>query len=216
MWILKEGEEFIFRHPFRCYIAGPTCCGKTNLIKKILLNLNNLVDKRIDKIVVCYKVMQEAYEIFKYLPMEVEFVEGLIDSRTFESSKNNLLILDDLMEVCKDSKEIVNLFSVDSHHRNVSVFLVSQNIFSKGKCTRDLTLNSSNMIIFKNPRDNVQISVLARQIFPGKTKAFMEAFKDATTKKHGYLFLDFSQTISENMRIQTDIVDERRIIYTFN
>ena len=160
--------------------------------------------------------MQEAYEIFKYLPMEVEFVEGLIDSRTFESSKNNLLILDDLMEVCKDSKEIVNLFSVDSHHRNVSVFLVSQNIFSKGKCTRDLTLNSSNMIIFKNPRDNVQISVLARQIFPGKTKAFMEAFKDATTKKHGYLFLDFSQTISENMRIQTDIVDERRIIYTFN
>ena len=72
------------------------------------------------------------------------------------------------------------------------------------------------MIIFKNPRDNVQISVLARQIFPGKTKAFMDAFKDATTKKHGYLFLDFSQTISENMRIQTDIVDERRIIYTFN
>ena len=43
--------------------------------------------------------MQEAYEIFKYLLMEVEFVEGLIDSRTFDSTKNNFLILDDLMEL---------------------------------------------------------------------------------------------------------------------
>lgn len=216
MWILNESEKYVFNHPFRCFIAGPSCCGKTKLLEKILLNLNKLIDKPIEKIVVCYKVMQPIYDTFKYLPIDVEFVEGLIDVTKFDSKINSLLLIDDLMELCKESKEIVSLFSVDSHHRNISVFLVAQNIFSKGKCTRDLTLNSSYMIIFKNPRDSNQISVLARQIFPGKSKAFMEAFNDATSKEHGYLFLDFNQKTSEKMRIQTNVTDEKRIFYTIN
>jgi uridine kinase len=36
MWLLKEHETFIFKHPFRCYIAGPSFSGKTTLIQKIL------------------------------------------------------------------------------------------------------------------------------------------------------------------------------------
>ena len=72
------------------------------------------------------------------------------------------------------------------------------------------------MILFKNPRDNVQISVLGRQVFPSKTKEFMEAFKDATAKEHGYLFLDFNQKTPDNMSIQTDILGPKRVIYTFN
>jgi len=72
------------------------------------------------------------------------------------------------------------------------------------------------MIIFKNPRDSNQISVLARQIFPGKSKAFMEAFNDATSKEHGYIFLDFNLKTSEKMRIQTNVADDKRIIYTIN
>jgi hypothetical protein len=128
-----------------------------------LINFNTLINKSIDSKVFCYSVWQEKYELLKYLTIPIEFNQGLIKPEEFDPSINNLLILDDLMQSCKDSMEIYNLFSVDSHHRNISVFLVSQNIFTKGKCTRDLNLNSSYVILFKNLRDQTQINVLSRK-----------------------------------------------------
>jgi hypothetical protein len=50
---LNKDEEFVFKHPFRCYVAGPSCCGKTELLQKILINIHNLVDKPIERIVFC-------------------------------------------------------------------------------------------------------------------------------------------------------------------
>ena len=66
-WILNEYENYVFHHPFTCYIAGPTSSGKTVLLQKILLNKNILFDKIPNRIVFCYKIWQPAYEIFKLL-----------------------------------------------------------------------------------------------------------------------------------------------------
>jgi hypothetical protein len=216
--ILNKEEEYVFKHPFRCYIAGPSCCGKTELLQKILINLSTLIDKPIEKITFCYSVWQNKYEILKYLNIPIEFHLGLIKATEFDSSINNLLILDDLMQECKDSIEIYNLFSVDSHHRNISVFLVSQNIYTKGKCTRDLNLNSSYMILFKNLRDVTQINNLSRQMFPKRSKEFMQVFEDATSAEngYGYLLLDLNPNTMSDMRIQGNFIEEKekpRIIY---
>jgi hypothetical protein len=174
--LLKDQEVFVFQHPFRCYISGPSCCGKTELLQKILLNYNSLINKPIDRIVFCYSVWQEKYDLLKYLP--IEFNQGLKKSEEFDPQMNNLLILDDLMQSCKDSMDIFNLFSVDSHHRNISVFLVSQNIYTKGKCTRDLNLNSSYIILFKNLRDQTQTKhkCISATNVPGKSKRIFEDY----------------------------------------
>ena len=216
MWLLPEKNLFVFTHPFRTLISGPSLSGKTKLIEKIIFKRHGLIDKQIDRIVYCYREWQDSYENLKILDIDVEFHEGLIDMSQFSANLNNLLVIDDLFEECKDSKEILKLFTVYSHHKSISVFLINHNIYTKGKCARDINLNTSNMILFKNPRDNVQISVLGRQVFPSKTKEFMEAFKDATAREHGYLFLDFNQNTPDNMRIQTDILGPKRVIYTFN
>ena len=216
--ILNKEEEYVFKHPFRCYIAGPSCCGKTELLQKILINLSTLIDKPIEKITFCYSVWQNKYEILKFLNIPVDFHQRLIKATEFDSSINNLLILDDLMQECKDSMDIYNLFSVDSHHRNISVFLVSQNIYTKGKCTRDLNLNSSYMILFKNLYDVTQINNLSRQMFPKKSKDFMHVFEDATSANNGfgYVLLDLNPNTMTDMRIQGNIIHEKekpRIIY---
>ena len=44
--------------------------------------------------------------------------------------------------------------------------------FCQGKFSRTISLNTNYLILFKNPRDNNQISVLARQMYPGNTKFF--------------------------------------------
>ena len=148
VWLLTQDEFFLFKHPFRCYIAGPTYSGKTKLIEKILLYREEIIDTRFDRIVLCYKAMQPTYEIFSYMDIDIELHEGLIKTSEFDPKMKNLVIIDDLMEECKDSKEILNLFTVDSHHKGISVFLVSQSIYTKGKCSWEINLNSSNMIIF--------------------------------------------------------------------
>jgi len=215
-WII---DSIIFKHPFTCTIAGPTGAGKTVLLQKILINKKEIFDLEPDRIVVCYKSWQPAYDVFSLMESPVEFVQGLINVEEFDKEKNNLLIIDDLMTECKDNKEIATLFSVHSHHRSISVFLVTQNIFMQGTCARDINLNSTNLILFNNPRDRQQIRVLGQQMYPKKTHGFMEIFDDAIKQQngHGYLFLDYKQQTPERMRIQTGIIPgEERIIYTIN
>ncbi len=70
--------------------------------------------------------------------------------------------------------------SQNMHHKSFSIILITQNLFFQGKTSRTITLNTHYIILYKNPRDAMQIMVLGRQIFPGNTKYFMECYQDAT------------------------------------
>jgi UDP-N-acetyl-D-mannosaminuronic acid transferase (WecB/TagA/CpsF family) len=52
-----------------------------------------------------------------------------------------------------------------------------QNLFHRGKHHRTISLNAHYMVVFKNPRDVLQIMALANQMYPkGQgTKYFLEA-----------------------------------------
>ena len=105
-------EEYQFKHPFTCLIAGPTKSGKTTLLKKILTNHKQMISHPIDRIVYCYSRWQDAFDDLQN-SLSIEFKEGLPDIEDFDSKKNNLLILDDLMcESCKDNS-IYDIFTVD-------------------------------------------------------------------------------------------------------
>ena len=56
---------------------------------------------------------------------------------------------------------IVDIFTKGSHHRDLNVFYITQNLFHQGKGQRDISLNASYIIYFKNPRDKRQIKHLA-------------------------------------------------------
>ncbi len=208
-------DEYIFIHPFTCLIVGPTQSGKTFLLKEILKYSNNLFNLKPDRIVFCYAAWQNTYESYRKEIPQIEFYEGIFDIELLNKNKQNLIVFDYLMADCNKSEKIMNLFTVGSHHHNTSVFFITQNIFSKGKYTRDISLNSNYLIIFKNPRDQLQFQILARQMFPNKTKFLLEAFENATFQPHGYLFFDLKQSTEDRNRIQTSILPyQQRIIYT--
>ena len=85
---------------------------------------------------------------------------------------------------------IANLFCRESHHKNVSVFLLLQNLFHQGKYSRDISLNSHYFIVFKNPRDSQQIRYLGTQL--GIRKKLMSVYEDATLLPFSYLMNDLS------------------------
>ena len=80
-----------------------------------------------------------------------------------------------------------DLFTKGSHHKNISVMFITQNIFHKSTHSRDISLNASYIVLFKNPRDRAQIQHLVRQIYPEDSKFLQEAYQDATAKGHGYI-----------------------------
>lgn len=211
-WLINE---YIFIHPFNCIIAAPTMGGKTHMIKEILKYKDIMISPKITNIIYCYKSWQNNYEEMKRLDNSIIFHEGIYDTSKFKNYNNNLIILDDLMTECINNQEILNLFTVGTHHSNTSVFFLTQNIFSKGKYSRDLSLNSNYIINFRNARDQLQMQILARQMYGKKSKFLLESFEDATKKPYGYIFLDLKNETESRNRVQTGILpNQKRIIYT--
>ncbi|CAF0961777.1 unnamed protein product [Brachionus calyciflorus] len=195
---------------------------KTWLIKKILTFNNSIFDQPSQNILYCYSTWQTNFENFGEIYPKIKFKQGLPDIDEINPSLNNLVILDDLMKECEEDQSIQKLFTIDSHHNNISVFFITQNIKKENlqehyllNYGQDSNLNSHYLILFNNPRDKLQISTLARQTFPGKVNFFIEAYEDASSKPHVYLLIDLKQSTIKNDRIQTGITpDEQRIIYT--
>ena len=110
---------------------------------------------------------------------------------------------------------VENIFTKLSHHKSVSVLFLTQNLFFKSKQTRTISLNSHYIVVFKNARDAMQISNLARQMYPGNSKFMVEAFKDATSGPYGYLLIDMKPYTEEAYRLRTNIFPGRLTTYTF-
>lgn len=195
-----EGENPLdvrLKSPFTAIIAGPTGSGKTVLMRRLIESREDVSTIPPSEVIYCYGVWQNAFEEMD----NVSFREGMIDFKNDLPSdgKHRWLIIDDLMSEMGGNDEADNLFAKYSHHKNVSVFFIVQNFFSKGN--RTMTLNSHYLFLFKNPRDASQIGFLARQLFPDKPKFLIESYKDATVSPHSYLTLDLKQDTDDEMRV---------------
>ena len=90
-----------------------------------------------------------------------------------------------------------------SHHRNLTVLFLNQNVFTQGKNARNIGLNAHHMILFKNQRDFQQIKSLGRQL--GLGKCLEEAYADALSERYGYLVVDMSPHNEDAHRLRTKI-----------
>jgi hypothetical protein len=103
---------------------------------------------------------------------------------------------------------VCDLFTKISHHRNISVILITQNLFHQGKFFRDISLNAKHIVVFENVRDREQFSHLARQVLPHDSKGLSDAYLNATEEPLGYLVLDLSQDTNDRLRFRTCIFPE--------
>ena len=110
-----------------------------------------------------------------------------------------------MIDASKD-KRIVNLFTRGSHHRNLSVIYIVQNLFYQEKDSRSISLNSHYLILFKNPRDKLQIVKLAKQMYPGQTNFFIKQYEEAVKRPFGYLLVDLKTTTPDNCRLRTNVL----------
>ena len=202
-----------FKTPANFYICGQSQSGKSYLTRCLLRHVGELFDPAPTKVIYCYGEYQKEFD---QLFPNVELVEGFPNDigELTKGHDNSLLVLDDLMSQCSNDSRVADLFTRGSHHRGISVLYLTQNLFPPGKLSRTISLNSHYMVIFRNPRDSLGITTLARQMFPKHADYLLEAFRDATSKPYGYLLIDCHQLTPESMRLRTNILPgEQQFVY---
>ena len=128
------------------------------------------------------------------LHQDVSFHEGVPQNLGNDHGKPCLIILDDLLNEVH-SKDVCDLFTKNSHHRNISVILITQNLFHQGSFCRNISLNAKYSIALKNVRDKSQFQYLARQVHPEDSDSLYKAYLDATeTARLSYIRFRTTQT----------------------
>lgn len=150
---------------------------------------------------------------FDYLQSKhkVNFVKGFDDSmiEDLDTSKPSLIICDDLILEMKDSEAASNLFMRGSHHKNMSVILIEQSLFPKGKQSVSMKINTHYLVIFKSPADALGVATIAKQMFPQNRGRFLiDAYHDCTREPFSYIIIDSKQETPDDVRIISQITGE--------
>ena len=204
--------EFRFQHLFSLLCIAPSQAGKTYLIRQIL-EKNRITypePKKTIRIRWYYRQWQSVYEdMQKILGNKIKFCQGLPkykdDLSDIDPRYNNIIALDDLMDLAKDSPIVAKLFT-QGRHRNASVILLLQNAFPKGKYNTDISpRNAQYIIVFGSPSDRKQIGIVAERVFDKNRNVFMEAYNKITSVPYRYVVIDNKPGTSADRQVLTDI-----------
>ena len=99
------------------------------------------------------------------------------------------------------STKVTELFTKGSHHRNISLVPITQNLFHQAPSSRDISLNSKYIVVFMNPTDKSEIAHLARNVYPENISSFHKTYLEAC--KDPQLFIFGSNTINDLLRFRT-------------
>jgi hypothetical protein len=168
-------------------IAGPTGSGQSTFVRRFVNNIKHMMTPKPDRILWCYGEYQTLYGTVEW----IEFQQGLPDLDNLDPREKQFIILDDLMD--ETDQRVASLFTKKSHHKNISVMFIVQNLFHRGKHHRTISRNAHYMVLFKNLTNVSQIIALAHQMYPRRTQFFMEAFDRATARPDDYMVIDMKQ-----------------------
>lgn len=202
-------QDLRLKTPARILISGGSCCGKTSLIEKLLINHRNCFDKPFEEI--CWSYAEHAddkalfHRLKNQLDIPVQFHKGFPEE---EILKNNLfskprgahkcLVLDDLFCQPKTSKSLLDIFSVLSHHQNITCILVCQNLSgntpSQKACLSTLLRSASYLVVFSSRRSIPVVQYIGKTFYPGESHKVLHPFKYLlnTKEPHKYLVFDFT------------------------
>jgi hypothetical protein len=210
-----------FENPSCYFVSGSTSSGKSRLIARLIRNKNDMFKNPPVEVYYAYKEWQPALYGGMQENDGVKFFEGVPTEEIIKKwsrevgGKHILLVLDDLQHDVCSSKDMAVLFSVTSHHCNVSCILVAQRLFPQSKFSRDLCLNCHYIFLLSSKRDKLQVANMGRQLCPGQSAYFTSAYDDCmAAKPYNYLLVDLHPSSPRQYLLRTDIFpDELTVVY---
>lgn len=211
-----DADKLQLIHPFRMILGGASGSGKSYIAFKIIRYRRLMINSA-----------GRELNVYIYLPQDhsIEFPDFIRNDPQihigtglpkFESlPHDSLVFIDDQMEHLDESVQMA--WTKFSHHRRLSLMLNVQNIFyaTKRGILRNISLNSTHIILTNNKRDRKQVAVLASQLSPKNSEFIIHAYNDATKLPFSYILFDLSQEQDDFLRYRTSIFpdDEFTVIY---
>jgi hypothetical protein len=123
----------MFKHPFTYIIAGPCGSGESSFCITLLQNLDTCKEQKFKVgIIWCYSEKTAVpHKQLSALNKNIHYHKGVSrNNNNFANVQGEtcLIILDDLFTEVY-SEDVCVLFKSGSHHRNISVILITQNLF---------------------------------------------------------------------------------------
>ena len=180
---------------------------------KLLLDNPDLFASPPKTIYYCYGSWQEGFE--KVKKGGVKFHEGIPDNQLLPKWLPNgcILVLDDLMDEGGNDKNVLDMFTKLSHHKNITVIYLCQDLFPIGRFAKTISRNAHYITMFKNPRDQLGLRNLLQQSSPTNFKDVMETFRKVTNERpFGYVLLDLHPSSRDDQRILSHLLKDEEVM----
>ena len=200
--------KFLANH--NTIIFGQTGIGKTHFILNVIRK--ELIHPFPTKLYYMYNVEQEFMKTWNTTENHaMTFIKGL-DFAQMDTSEPSLLVVDDL--VLSTDKAVAEMFILGSHHKQISVFFITQNLFPNCPIFRTMSANAHYYVIFQCQRHSAQVHRFARQIYIGNDlKRITNAYKRASEKQRGFIVLSFAPLLPPELTVVTDWFEPCPSIY---
>jgi hypothetical protein len=212
-YLMEGGFDCRLKTPFRYIVTGPSMAGKTTHVYNVIKERQQLFDVPTDNVIYFYNQWQDIYNAFNsdglvkqwinHLPTEEDIVTHC---GPFKEMGGSIIVIDDFM--LHLNKYIADLFTTISHHLHINIFLLTQNLFVQTPIYRSISLSTTYIACFKNPRDVSQIGNLAKQMAQGNTRYVLDAYNEATKAPHSYLLFDYHQTTDARIKLRSNILQK--------
>jgi len=209
----EETYDIRFKLPFTGILSGPSRCGKSTFIANVLRNMDHLYDKKPGYTICFYESWQPIYEQLR--------AEGLVDewaamaptkeyllelANDYKGSGGIQVIVDDQMLKTDINADLASLFTVGSHHADISIWYLTQSLFNDDKAFRTMKLNATYIVLFKNPGSQKQADSFFNMFRPRPYSTDLKKiFQKVTKNMYSYLLFDLHQETNEDVRIRTKI-----------
>ena len=214
--ILNEIHDFTLKHPSRFLIFGPSESGKSSFIEKLLKYSKQLFGFVFDRIIYISDQYFPANDQINGVSIEKydEISSNLIEN--LNPSEKTIIIIDDLMNQAVKNKHVSDLYTQRSHHSNATVILVLHNLYPKADHIKTIFMNTTYFVLMANPLGDNQIRRLSYLIEGPKNTDIVDLFTRVTANKpYSYLFCDFDQKRSRQLRYRTQIFPDDNINIVF-
>ena len=201
-------QPFQVHTPSSMLVVGPSGCGKTVFTQKLLENNLDLFETYPQSTHYCYGAWQPKFKEMKF----AQFHEGIPELEDLDAwfpKGQGILVLDDLMDEGSHDKRVLDLFTKHSHHRDITVLYLCQDMFPTGKYAKSISRNAHYVIAFKNPRDQLGVRNLLLQSFPTCWKECLETYQTCTQEPFGYMWLDLHPASGDDERVLSHVLKDQ-------
>ena len=207
-------ENSKFSSPFRIILSGSSGSGKTYFAGKLLQS--NLFENEIENIYYYYPCYLREAPVNWHEVMKVPVIYNVgLPSKTelTDLPERSCVVIDDSFDEAIKSSAIDHLFRVISGKKQISVIIMTQNNFSKGRYGREIRNSCNFSVLFRNCCDTTINDSITRMA--GVKRAYNAAMDDQCGSQYPYVLIDQSQRGQMTpFRVYTNIFDRCPIAWS--